>query len=318
MNLQSRSVPVSSTLVSVDAEIKANFDLHATTSIIIVRVRNDGNETNTLVGSGWSYPFKSLASDFDPSASQLPSLDVIFERPIPVVPRATVSVPITLVFPAQFSVESDAFGCLGLFTDSSAVMCPVRLCLLPVFTISTDTFKVTDPKPYPVSLTLQSASEIPEITSIGGLGVAWTKKRISARQFQLFCTWPPPKQFSRDTTRDSIVLEFEGITHRLSHPILINLQRCAEPSLRFASETPVRINRGRQKVFFFQVTNIGFDVLTIQDIVAIQPENGQAIIPDHGLSGLRLGAQESVTVPILVSVSERNGNQSFGIQVFSL
>lgn len=309
--------PRSSSLAVLNGEIRASFDFDATSTTIIVQVKNTGRETATLIGSGWSYPFKPIASGDEVPLGRLPSLDNVFARSIPVVSGATVKVPVTLVTCGPFRAESDAYGCLGLFTGGDCLRCPVRLCLLPVFRVSKDVFTVSDPKPYSIELTLDSASEIPEIVSIEGLNLSWNKRRVSPRQFHLSAVWQPPTRFTKETINGLLSVGFEDLTQVLTHPVTIQLHRCAEPELVFATETPVRINRGRQRSVIFELTNIGCDELTLQDVSPIQPDEGRCVVPDHGLAGLRLGPQQKVVIPVVVMASGQAGSVSFGIQVFS-
>lgn len=304
-------------LAAVDGEIRASFDFDADNTTIIVQVKNTGKETATIIGTGWSYPFRPLGPGSDAPTGRKPSLDSLFAKPVPVVSGATVPLAVTLVTSQPFRAESDAYGCLGLFTENDCLPCPVRLCLLPVFRVSKDSFVVSDPKSYTIELTLDSASEIPDLVSVDGLDLSWTKRRVNPRQFHLSAVWQPPARFTKETISGVISVRLEGITQVLTHPLTIQLHRCAEPELVFATETPLRVNRGRQRHVAFELTNIGCDTLTLHEVSPIQPDEGQCILPDHGLSGLRLSPQERVTIPAVVVAGGVAGSISFGLQVFS-
>ena len=65
-------------LTAIDGEIRASFDFDAASTTIIVQVKNTGKETATIIGTGWSYPFKPLGLGSDAPTGRKPSLDSLF------------------------------------------------------------------------------------------------------------------------------------------------------------------------------------------------------------------------------------------------
>ena len=317
MNQIDETEPKPSRLAFPQQELRVAFDYNATTSMVVIPIKNNGDETLTVVGSGWSYPFRAFDAAVEPRTFLRPSLDVLFARPVPIVSGATVNITLELEVNEAFTAESPAFGCIGLFSDSDAAFCPVRLCLLPDIKILTDKFTVKEPKKFPIVVILQSESELPDPARVHGLGADWEIKRVTAQQLQISCKWQPPAHFLHETRHEPISVWFKGIPHVLVHPVQVTLHRCGEPALALGTETPLVLNQGRQKVFQFQLTNVGADELTITDVVAIQPASGLALVPHQGLVGLRLGSQKCISVPVVVMIPTADGDTSFGLQVFT-